>query len=138
VKSPYCWLCGRDFRCEWFHTEGGGELVRFRDYAPLPEGQVGHPQGLEWFCREHGPAARDLAHLGSTTALAGLQRRFGTFPKPEPSPVQGPSLWVTEVGPNPSHVFAVFRRATGLPATEAVAVFRSGAFEIARGWPQQF
>ena len=49
VKPQYCWLCGRDFRCEWYHTRGGGELVRFCDYQPLPEGCIGQPQGSSGF-----------------------------------------------------------------------------------------
>lgn len=138
MKSPYCWLCGRDFHSEWFHSLGGGELVRFRDYLPLPEDFVGHPQGLEWFCREHAQAARELVDTDSTDALVELQQQYGTFPTPTLSVIRDPSLWVTAVGPEPARVFAVFRQATGLPASEALAIFRSGTFEVARCWPQQF
>jgi hypothetical protein len=137
VKPQYCWLCGRDFRSEWFHTGAGGELVRFRDCEPLPDGYVGQPDGLEWFCREHAPAARALAHLDANTALVELRRQFGEFPVPEFSPFHDPALWVTSVGPNPSDVFAVIRRATGVPAEEALNLLRSGEFEVARGSPQQ-
>jgi hypothetical protein len=53
--------------------------VKFRDYAPLPDGFPGHPHGLERFCQDHAPAARELAHLDFATALTLLQRQFG-FP----------------------------------------------------------
>jgi hypothetical protein len=139
VKPQYCLLSSRDFRCEWFHTGGGGELVRFRDFEPLPEGYAGQPQGLEWFCREHALAARELAHLSSTAALAALQERFGEFPPVrEWSLVPDPSLWVTSVGPHPARVFAVVHQASGLPASKALALLRSLPFELARGWPISF
>jgi hypothetical protein len=139
VKPPFCWLCSRDFRCEWFPTGGGGELVHFLDYKPLPEGCVGHPRGLEWFCRDHAAAAQELAHLDAATALAALQARFGSFPRVrEPTLMPDPSLWVTAVGPHRGRVFALVHQASGFPAGEALALLRSVPFEMARGWPQSF
>jgi len=137
MKAPCCWLCGRDFRSAWFHAQSGGELVQFRDHEPLPDGYAGHSSGLEWLCRGHAPAARELAHLDAAAALVELQRRYGVFPEAEPSPMRDPSLWVTSVGANRARVFALLREATGLPAGEAMALLQSGAFEVARGWPQQ-
>lgn len=139
MKPQYCRLCGRDFRCEWFHVRGGGELIRFRDYEPLPEGAAGHPQGLEWFCREHAPAALGLAAQDSASALAVLRDRFGPFPPVvEPTTMPDPSLWVTEVGPNRAQVFALVHQALNRPAGEALALLRMVPFELARGWPQSF
>ena len=139
MKSEYCWLCGRDFRCELFYAQSGGELIRFRDFAPLPDGVVGHPRGLEWFCRTHAPAARDLSHLDSASALTELQRQFGRFPeRVEYLPMPEPSLWVTKVGPHPARVLAVIQQATGRRATEALTVLKSVPFELVRGSPQSF
>lgn len=139
MKSPYCWLCGRGFGCEWAHTQGGGTLVQFRDDEPRPEGWVGHPRGLEWFCREHAPAALDLAAQDSATALAVLRDGFGPFPPAgERALMPDPSLWVTAIGPNTPRVFALVHRATGRPAAGALAVMRSVPFELARGWPLSF
>ncbi len=139
MKPPYCWLCGRDFRCEWFHTRGGGELVRFADYEPLPAEAVGQPYGLEWFCRDHAEQARGLAHLASADALSVLRERLRLSPPVvEPSLMPDPSLWVIKVGPNRVRVFAVIRQASGLSAGEALELLRSAPFELARGWPQSF
>jgi hypothetical protein len=135
VKPAYCWLCGRDFRWEWFHTRGGGELVQFRDYEPLPEGCVGQPRGLEWFCRDHAPEARALAALDSHEALRELRGRHGLFPAPEISPVRDPSLWLTSVGAQRARVLAVIQRATGHNAAQALALLQSAPSEVARGWP---
>lgn len=76
MKAPGCSLCHRD--C--LHTPYPAELVRFRDYEPLPDGCPGHPRGLEWFCQDHAPAARELSHLDFATALAMLKKRFGAPP----------------------------------------------------------
>ncbi|QIF02481.1 hypothetical protein [Roseimicrobium sp. ORNL1] len=139
MKPAYCWLCGRDFRSEWRHAQSGGELVRFRDYKQLPDDAVGHPPGLEWFCREHAAAARVLSHLDSASALVELQRQFGSFPKViEPSLIHDPSLWVVEVGPQRSRVLAVIQQATGRTATDALVLLRATPFELVRGWPASF
>jgi hypothetical protein len=119
------------------HVGRGGGLVRFADYHPLPERMCGHSPGSHWFCREHLEAAQELAHLGSSSALAELQSRFGVFAKPELGPVPVPSLWVTAVGPHPARVLAVYRRVSGLPAAAAFAGMRSGPFEVTRGWARE-
>ena len=80
MKAPICWLCGR--KC----FDEPAELVRFRDYAPLPAGIPGHSPGLEWFCSDHAPAARELANLASASALAVLQKRYGFPPDGGPAP----------------------------------------------------
>jgi hypothetical protein len=68
MRPPICDLCGARFE-----PEAGG-MVRFADYEPLPDGMVGHPQGLEWFCPRHIARARKLSHLPSGTAITRLQR----------------------------------------------------------------
>jgi hypothetical protein len=82
MKKPCCWLCGRDCHDEQIVAE----LVRFRDYEPLPEGFPGHPRGLEWFCPDHAPAAQELANLDSSAVLTTLQQRFG-IPAAEVVPI---------------------------------------------------
>jgi hypothetical protein len=139
MKAEYCWLCGRDCRSEWFYTQAGGAWVRFRDYRQLADGVVGHPQGLEWFCRDHVAAARNLAHLDSASALIELQRQFGSFPKVnDRGLMRDPSLWVIEVGPQPARVLAAIQEATGRTATEALILLRSTPFELVRGSPKSF
>ncbi|WP_337173188.1 hypothetical protein [Paludisphaera sp.] len=139
MNPPCCRLCGRDFHGEWFHSQGGGELVRFRDYRPLGEGLVGHPPGLEWFCREHAPAALRLTERDSSSALAILRERFGPCPRPgEPGNEPDPSLWVTAVGPNPARVFSIVHRASNDRAADVLTMLRSAPFEVARGWPHSF
>jgi hypothetical protein len=66
MKPPICEFCGNDFRGD---SPLRGELVRFADYAPLPEGIVGHPQGLAWFCGEHLEVARSLQERPLPEAL---------------------------------------------------------------------
>jgi hypothetical protein len=76
VKPPFCILCRRE--C----SDGpAAASVRFRDYKPLPEACIGHPHGLEWFCPDHAPAARELADLDSAAAIGKLCERFG-YPRP--------------------------------------------------------
>ena len=73
MRPPICALCRRDFR----RLEDGGDLVRFRDQEPLPDGRVGHPRGVEWFCRRHLAAARELSGSSLAEALRELRRRYG-------------------------------------------------------------
>lgn len=68
MRPPICDLCGRD--------AGDGELVSFRDYAPLPQGMTGHPRGRCWFCARHAAAAKALTHLDTGQAFARLRRKF--------------------------------------------------------------
>ena len=56
MKPPICEFCGKDFRDD---MKNGG-MVRFANYEPLPQGMVGHPKGLAWFCGEHLETAESL------------------------------------------------------------------------------
>ena len=40
-----------------------------------PDGMVGHPKGLVWFCGRHVGLARELSHLSSEQALSRLRIR---------------------------------------------------------------
>lgn len=71
MKPPICELCGKDFRSEMEK----GRLIRFADETPLPDGRVGHPRGVGWFCEQHYRAAVALADRSMGEALARLRRR---------------------------------------------------------------
>jgi hypothetical protein len=73
MKPPICHLCHRHFR----EANAQFDLVEFADYRPLPEGYIGHPHGLEWFCQEHLAAAQ--AHSSDTVeaAMHALRKTFG-------------------------------------------------------------
>ena len=73
MRPPICACCGLDFRDDDLHSETSGGLVRFADYEPLPEGMVGHPEGLAWFCSKHITAARALTAYPLSEALKRLQ-----------------------------------------------------------------
>jgi len=138
MKSPICFLCNKDFGSEYFHFQTGGQLVKFADYRPLAPGAAGHPWGLEWFCDEHVQAASALSGASSAEALAAMEGKFGRFPPWQEKPRLDPELWVTSVGPNVSKVFAIYRQATQISATEAKRAMEGGGFRIAQGWPVSF
>jgi hypothetical protein len=81
MKPPICFLCHKHFRS----ANAGFDLVEFADYTPLPEGYLGHPHGLEWFCNEHLAAARSHATESLEAAMLELHKAFGHFAAPEPS-----------------------------------------------------
>ena len=73
MKPPICEVCGNDFRANAPAASGGAGLVRFADYEPLPDGLVGHPKGLGWFCSQHVDAARDSAELPLSEAVVQIR-----------------------------------------------------------------
>jgi len=70
MKPPICPVCHRTTSDRVWFRRGG--YVEFADYAPLPNGMVGHPRGYEWFCGKHRRAAEKLASGSLTNALAIL------------------------------------------------------------------
>lgn len=76
MKPPVCAACP-DATIE-SSAEGGN--VRFRDYQPLDDGVVGHPDGLEWFCAAHLPAAKAMNDLPAASALPVLRGMTGNVP----------------------------------------------------------
>lgn len=70
MRPPICDLCH-----ERFSAQNGG-LVRFSNYTPLPDGMVGHPKGLAWFCPTHIEAARTLTELTRREAISELRLMF--------------------------------------------------------------
>lgn len=69
MRPPICAVCFKRFSL----NEGGG-TVAFADYEPLPDGIVGHPKGLEWFCAEHIDAARLRKDKTSTDATLEIRQ----------------------------------------------------------------
>lgn len=69
MRPPICAVCNKDFRKDFDNSELSGGTVRFSDYINLPNGKVGHPNGLEWFCSEHIKKARNLTHLTAKQAI---------------------------------------------------------------------
>lgn len=65
MRPPICEVCGRE----------AIETVRFANYEPLPDGMVGHPRGLGWFCRRHLRGARRLAGRPMVRAVEILRVR---------------------------------------------------------------
>ena len=66
MRPPFCAYC-REL------TEGASQ-VAFADYYPLPDGIIGHPDGLEWFCAKHVASAVKYRHLTVDEALKKIDR----------------------------------------------------------------
>lgn len=138
MKPPYCFLCHKDCRCAAFHLNAGGGFVRFADFLPLPDGKVGHPQGLEWFCPEHLPAAKTLAFKNSNGALYDLQQKYGTFAARESyEPLALPELWLISSGPNLQKILGAVRQSTGFSPAQLKEQLTGGTFKVATGWPSE-
>ena len=110
----------------------------FADYTPLLPGLGGHPNGLEWFCDLHLQAASELRMETADVALELLQVGFGKFPPYRPKPHRDPELWVTDVGPNPSRIFAIIRESRWESPAAVRALLQEGKFKVAQGWPRSF
>jgi hypothetical protein len=74
MKPPICAACGARF-------DPDAATVRFADYRPLPDGMVGHPEGLLWFCGRHLESARALAHLTAASAVAEIRSKPSRSPR---------------------------------------------------------
>ena len=74
MRPPICAVCGKDFREDLKNDDISGGSVRFADYISLPEGRVGHPHGLEWFCSQHIRKAKILTHLLAKQAIEYIRR----------------------------------------------------------------
>jgi hypothetical protein len=85
MKAPVCHLCNRSLSSVSSRTATAGDLVRFADYRPLPNGVAGHPHGLEWFCAEHLASAEAFSGKSIDEAMLELGRVFGQFPPSQPN-----------------------------------------------------
>jgi len=72
MRPPLCSVCDR---AQDKYPQLRFDVVKFADYRPLPDGRVGHPEGLEWFCGDHLDAAMAVRHLNSANALQQLRVR---------------------------------------------------------------
>ena len=52
MKPPICEICQKRMSVDSTDKAKGG-LVWFNDFQQLPQGMVGHPKGLGWFCGQH-------------------------------------------------------------------------------------
>lgn len=77
MKPPMCDLCKRKFS----PSQNGGGTIRFADYEPLPDGIVGHPKSLVWFCEEHLDAAKAVKKLNYKEAMYQLRQNLETDAK---------------------------------------------------------
>lgn len=76
MLPPVCELCDLDFRYDLEKDETSGGLVRFADFQDLPDGKVGHPKGLGWFCARHLKDAQFLSSLSKSAAIAQLTLNY--------------------------------------------------------------
>jgi hypothetical protein len=133
MKPPICELCGRAFSAELAYRNTGGDTIEFADYAPLPQGMVGHPQGLVWLCDRHLAAGRALAALPWPEAKARLEREFGRSLRRDPAARNETELWVAAVGPRRFAVLSVLRAAAGLRPVQVLHVLAGGSFRVKSG-----
>lgn len=65
MKPAICAICGN--RSPLIE----GDWVEFSDYTTESSSQITHPEGLEWFCKEHLEAAKSISNL---TASEGIRK----------------------------------------------------------------
>jgi ribosomal protein L7/L12 len=94
--------------------------------------------GVAWICAEHIAAARERSALSADAAVRDMQRTFGVRPARPSERKPGPELFVVDVGPNRSRVFAIVRQATGCSPGVARKLVDGVPFKVADGWPMQF
>lgn len=71
---------------------GAGDWVEFADYSPLPDDQIGHPQGMEWFCDQHLSFAQSVSNLPSDEAIKKIREKFGKANATKPLQTRKASL----------------------------------------------
>ena len=133
MKPPICELCGRAFWEELAYRHTGGDTVEFGDYAPLPRGLVGHPEGLVWLCDRHLAAGRALAALSWPAARERMTREFGQFAPHDPAAALAPELWVEAVGSRRDAVLAVVREAVDMTPAQAHHALAGDRFRVMTG-----
>lgn len=70
MKPAICYLCAVSVQ-----QSPRGDWVSFKNHNRHSIGDIGHPNGVEWFCEIHLNEARSLTALTSSDALKELQRR---------------------------------------------------------------
>src|SRR5918993_663607 len=79
MRPPICRVCNATPVADETRAAHAGAWVAFADYEALPEGMVGHPRALGWFCPKHVAAARALSSKSMREAVAELERIYGRF-----------------------------------------------------------
>ena len=75
MKPANCFLCGKMAVDE--PANNTGEWLKFADYRPEKVGELGHPVGLEYVCKEHVHAAKSLVTKTAEEARTLLLKQFG-------------------------------------------------------------
>ncbi|BBA36912.1 putative uncharacterized protein [Methylocaldum marinum] len=76
MKPAVCGVCGKSAI-----ESHNGDWVTFSDYKHPDNEEIGHPDGLEWFCEMHLEEAKSLSTLVSREALEELRNRHPTTEK---------------------------------------------------------
>jgi hypothetical protein len=70
MKPAVCGVCGKSAI-----ESHNGDWVTFSDYKQPEKDEIGHPEGLKWFCERHLEEAKSLSKLESAEALEELRNR---------------------------------------------------------------
>lgn len=70
MKPALCGVCGKSAI-----ESHNGDWITFSDYKNPDNEEIGHPDGLEWFCELHLEEAKLLSKLKSKEALTELRNR---------------------------------------------------------------
>jgi hypothetical protein len=70
MKPAVCGICGKSAV-----ESQNGDWVTFANYKRLDDEEIGHPEGLEWFCELHLEEAKLLSTMNSLDALTELRKR---------------------------------------------------------------
>jgi len=72
MKPAICGVCGVSVV-----QSSDGDWIAFSDYKKSPDNEeIGHPEGLEWFCEDHLEGARLLSGRKRAEALRALRNRY--------------------------------------------------------------
>ncbi|KAA3643701.1 MAG: hypothetical protein DWP95_05000 [Proteobacteria bacterium] len=72
MKPPVCEICQKRLTIGSADKPTGG-LVWFKDYRDLPQGMVGHPKGLGWFCEQHYQQAQLFSDHSKADAIGKIR-----------------------------------------------------------------
>ncbi len=77
MKPAVCFLCGELAVDEPLNNKG--DWVEFADYQLDTSTTLNHPDGLEYVCKVHIAAVKQLVTKTSSDALLELRRQYGKF-----------------------------------------------------------
>lgn len=73
MNPAVCAVCGTTASAEAEHGKAQGAWVQFANYESTDRPDLGHPEGLAYFCAAHRPAAQALASHSCAEAVALLR-----------------------------------------------------------------